>query len=41
MGDKSPQSNRKKAGQKQAKVDVVNHKKRQATADKQAGAKKK
>jgi hypothetical protein len=39
MGDKSPQANRKKSSQKQARASSADQKKKQAVADKQAAGK--
>lgn len=41
MGDKSPQSNRKQAGQKKSKADATQKKKKDADAVKQAEKNKK
>jgi hypothetical protein len=39
MGDKSPKSKNKQAGQKQSKIDKASQQKKQATAAKQVGGK--
>lgn len=41
MGDRSPKSNNKQAGQKKSKSDKAASKKKQAIASKQVGTKKK